>query len=230
MSYDLDKNLENEIISVAKKHGIKKVILFGSRAKETNHEHSDIDLAVQGGNITNFSFDLNNISDTLLSFDVVNLDSDFDENFLSEINRNGIILYEKFSEDMKKFNAFKKSLAVLLKSEREEAVKNEIYRMGVIGQFHLTFELSWKALRELLLYHGVSEAASGSPREIIKAAYKFNFLTDEDIWIDMLKKRNTFTHIYDENFADELVNLIFDKYLTAFVNLQEKIEIRMKEF
>ncbi|MBR0261350.1 MAG: nucleotidyltransferase domain-containing protein [Selenomonadaceae bacterium] len=45
MNYNLDKHLERQIISLAKNFGLKKLILFGSRARGTNRERSDIDLA-----------------------------------------------------------------------------------------------------------------------------------------------------------------------------------------
>ena len=127
---------------------------------------------------------------------------------------------------MKKYDVFAKHLSVLLEAERPA---DEIYRMGIIGQFNLTFELSWKALREVLLIHGVSKAATGSPREIIKAGYEFHFISDETVWLEMLKRRNQTIHIYDENIAVELVNLVFDKYLPEFVNLRDELDNRQRE-
>ena len=225
--YNLDKKIERELISSAKKFGLRKLILFGSRARGTNRERSDIDLAAQGGNISEFAFDIAENVETLLSFDVVNLDEGVDEDFQAEIARDGIILYEEAPAAVKKFDAFVKSLTVLLNAKRE--IDNEIYRMGIIGQFNLTFELSWKALREVLLIHGVSKAGTGSPREIIKAGYEFHFISDEETWLDMLKRRNQAIHIYDEEIAIELVNLIFDKYLSAFVNLRDELDKRTQK-
>ena len=224
MNYNLDKKIEREIMSLAKKFGIKKLILFGSRAHGTNRERSDIDLAGQGGDIFNFTAAVAEEVETLLSFDVVNLDEVVDENFQNEITRDGIILYEEAPAAVKKFDAFNKCLTVLLNAEKN--ISDEIYRMGIIGQFNLTFELSWKALREVLLIHGVSKAGTGSPREIIKAGYEFHFLDDEETWLDMLKRRNQTIHIYNEEIAVELVNLIFEKYIKAFVNLRDELNKR----
>lgn len=124
---------------------------------------------------------------------------------------------------MKKLDAFDKSLEVLLRAEREKAASDEFYRSGVINKFNLTFELAWKAVREVLEIHGVSNFKTGSPREILKTAYQFNFLSDEKVWLDMLKSRNTIAHVYDETAALELTNAIFDNYMAALVNLREKI-------
>jgi predicted nucleotidyltransferase len=56
MKYDLEKKVEDDIIKIAKKNDIKKVILFGSRARGNNYERSDIDLAVSGGDALNFYY------------------------------------------------------------------------------------------------------------------------------------------------------------------------------
>ena len=37
-----------QIVNIAKKYNTKKVVLFGSRARGTNHPKSDIDLAIYG--------------------------------------------------------------------------------------------------------------------------------------------------------------------------------------
>lgn len=122
---------------------------------------------------------------------------------------------------MKHFENFSKSLEIILRAEKEKALSDEIYQMGVIGQFNLTFELSWKAIKEILQFHGVGNFKTGSPREILKSAYEINFLNDGEIWLDMLNSRNSIVHIYDKNAAIELVEKIFDNYITAFVNLRE---------
>ncbi len=95
MGYNLPQNAENGIIELAKKYGISKVILFGSRARGDNRERSDIDLAVSGGNITEFALDAEEEIETLLMFDVVDLDKILSPELLAEIERDGVILYEK---------------------------------------------------------------------------------------------------------------------------------------
>ena len=42
---------KEELIALAQRCGLKKVILFGSRARGDCRERSDIDLAVSGGDI-----------------------------------------------------------------------------------------------------------------------------------------------------------------------------------
>ncbi len=124
---------------------------------------------------------------------------------------------------MKKFDTYLKCLDVLLTADRKKAEDDELYRMGVIGQFNLTFELAWKAMKEILEFHGILAEKIGSPREIFKAAYEVNFVNDETILLDMLRRRNISVHLYDEEKAIELVNLIFDNYISALVNLKNSL-------
>ena len=85
----------DEIQKLAQKHEIGKVILFGSRARGDFHRTSDIDLAVSGGYIPAFALDVDEQTWTLLSFDVVNLDRPLPKELVSNIKKDGVVLYEK---------------------------------------------------------------------------------------------------------------------------------------
>ena len=93
--YDLDPRTESDIIRLAKKRHIKRVILFGSRARGDNKERSDIDLAVNGGSASDYYFDHEESAHTLLFFDVVDLDRHVSEELKKEIDKDGVILYEE---------------------------------------------------------------------------------------------------------------------------------------
>lgn len=124
---------------------------------------------------------------------------------------------------MKKFDNYISNLNVLEKAENEN-LNNEFVISGIIDKFFIQFELSWKVLKELLRYEGKSSANSGSPREILKAAYSVYDFIDEDVWLDILKSRNDMTHIYDGEVAKRLVDMILKKYIPAFKIMKEKIQ------
>ena len=58
MKYDLPDRIVRELCSFAQKYSITKIVLFGSRARGTNTERSDIDIAVYGGNFYDFDCDV----------------------------------------------------------------------------------------------------------------------------------------------------------------------------
>lgn len=130
---------------------------------------------------------------------------------------------------MKKLENFSNCLEVLKSADFEMADRNEIYRTGIIGQFNLTFELAWKALQAVLRVHGVEGAETGSPREILQSGYKFGFIDDSAVWLLMLKKQNLSVHIYNAEEVDEMILLIRDSFIPAFVALKRMLEEKMAE-
>ncbi len=95
MKYNLPERVVKDISVFALKHGVRRVTLFGSRAKGTNTERSDIDIAVSGGNFDAFHSDIKEKTYSLLSFDIVDLDSCVSDELIHEIEKNGVIIYEK---------------------------------------------------------------------------------------------------------------------------------------
>lgn len=67
---NISDKLLQQIVQFAKKCELSRVVLFGSRARGTNRERSDVDLAVTGKNVADFQFMLEDEADSLLSFDV----------------------------------------------------------------------------------------------------------------------------------------------------------------
>ena len=130
---------------------------------------------------------------------------------------------------MKKLDNFSNCLAILANADFKLAETNDIYRTGIIGQFNLTFELAWKALQEILKIHGVDGSSTGSPREILQLGYKTGFLKDSEVWLLMLKKRNTSVHIYNEEDVDEMILLIRDSFIPAFIVLKETLIKKLDE-
>ena len=129
---------------------------------------------------------------------------------------------------MKKFENFVSNLAVLERAQNED-LENEFILSGVIDKFYVQFELGWKVLKELLKYEGRAESNSGSPREIIKAAYTVYDFIDESLWLSMLRERNNTTHMYDAEAARELVTHILRDYIPAFASMREGIVSRYGE-
>lgn len=95
MECNLSERIIKEITFLAKKHSVMKVVLFGSRARGTHSERSDVDIAVYGGDFDSFYWDIREKIHSLLSFDVVDADAQTSEELKMEIERDGIVIYEK---------------------------------------------------------------------------------------------------------------------------------------
>lgn len=91
------EHVYRQIAESAAYYGAQKAVLFGSRARRTNGEKSDIDLAVYGcRNFSGFFDYLQEELWSLLKVDVINMDEKFLYGDLKkEIERDGVVLYEK---------------------------------------------------------------------------------------------------------------------------------------
>ena len=74
-----------------------------------------------------------------------------------------------------------------------------------VKSFEFTFELTWKTLKDYLEAQGVT---CQFPRDVIKKAFQHEIISEGELWLDMLGKRNLFAHTYDENLAIEAYRLI----------------------
>ncbi len=71
---------------------------------------------------------------------------------------------------------------------------------------------------------GRLDAATGSPRGIIKAAYDAYDFIGEGIWLRMLDDRNAAEHVYDAALARRLVDDIIGSYIAVFDDLLANLE------
>jgi len=84
-----------EILQFARDAGVERLVLFGSRARGTHSERSDIDLAVYGGDFDTFYFRVQEETESLLEFDLTDMHRKVSPSLLEDIEREGIEIYEK---------------------------------------------------------------------------------------------------------------------------------------
>ncbi len=95
MKYNIPDRVLREIRFFAGKYDIDKIILFGSRARGTHAERSDIDIAVCGGDFDAFYWSIKEKTHSLLCFDVVDYNRSAGDELKKEIMGDGIVIYEK---------------------------------------------------------------------------------------------------------------------------------------
>ncbi len=93
------RNMEhvyNQIREICAEERAARVMLFGSRARGTAEERSDIDLAVWGcPDFPHLEDRLDNELWSLLQLDVVNMDESSSHELLEEVLKDGKVLYEE---------------------------------------------------------------------------------------------------------------------------------------
>ncbi len=88
---------------------------------------------------------------------------------------------------------------------------SELELAGLIQTFEFSFELAWKTLKDLLFYEGYDVK---SPRETIRTSFDVEYIDEDEfeVFIDALEQRNLMSHIYDEEQALAVVELIKNDY------------------
>ena len=101
---------------------------------------------------------------------------------------------------------------------------NDLIQMALIKAFEMTFELSWKTMKDYLNYNGIDVKL---PREVIKQAFANDIITDGPLWIDMLEDRNLMAQTYDEARAIKAVNHICQHYIAGLNDLHQYLLARL---
>lgn len=125
---------------------------------------------------------------------------------------------------MKKFEQMKRLFGTISKYIDPYNCSDAVIS-GTTADFDRLFELSWKTLKEYLHGQlGIDEAKSGSPKIIIKIAYREGLIDDEKIWLEMLRYRNDDTHQYRKSDALLYVSRIADGYLGEIEKLIDQLK------
>lgn len=127
---------------------------------------------------------------------------------------------------MKKYDNFCNALNNLEDIYLYEPPYDNVILTGLVALFEICFEQSWKAMKEILEEQGFSESQTGSPRMIIKTAFKASMVKNETIWLEALVSRNNVTHAYNRAIALDIVNKTKKFYVDMFRQLQHEINDR----
>lgn len=125
---------------------------------------------------------------------------------------------------MKKFDNFCLALNNLKDVYKYQEPYENVILTGLVALYEICFEQSWKAMKEILEFNGFKEGATGSPRQILKTAYKAGMINDESLWREALISRNNVAHAYNKAIALDIVNDTKEKYYNMFEQLKLEIE------
>lgn len=139
-------------------------------------------------------------------------------------------------EEMLDLTSFKKSLDNLEKliiatnnvvlTQGLDATLQEGLKAGVIQNFEVTYELSWKFIKRWLEQNiGNSYVDGVSRRELFRLAAESLLISDVDKWMKYHKGRNETSHTYDALTAEDVYQLAMDFVHDAkqlLMNLEER--------
>ena len=125
---------------------------------------------------------------------------------------------------MKKYENFCVSLENMKDIYNYEEPYDNVVLTGLVGLYEITFEQSWKMMKEILEIHGFAEGATSSPKMSLRTAYKAGMIKDEELWLSALQERNNVTHSYNRKIAMEIITQAKQKFYKMFCELTEEID------
>lgn len=117
--------------------------------------------------------------------------------------------------------ALKKDLEDILLRWQEvlKQPESDIIRDSAILRFELTYEVAWKLVQLLAREQGYEV---NSPRQAFQRAFTLGWISDEEIWVDIIRACNTATHVYRQEYAEALYREL-GKYYQAFEELGDAL-------
>ena len=120
-------------------------------------------------------------------------------------------LIHKHQKFIQTLNALDRSIKIFSRTDIDEDIRESLVA-SIIKHFEMCYEASWKFLKLYLEVH-YSQIAN-SPREVFRQCFTFHIF-DEQTTNEFLKicdARNTTTHTYDEENAQEICKRIGHYY------------------
>lgn len=123
-----------------------------------------------------------------------------------------------------RFSNYKKAVQQLQSAVelRNQRALSNLEKQGVIQAFEFTHELAWNVLKDYLQDQG-NQNIKGS-KDATREAFKVELIADGEQWMAMIQSRNVSSHTYNEQLAEELVDVIVTQYFPLFVALQAEME------
>ncbi len=115
-----------------------------------------------------------------------------------------------------RFKNFEKAYSRLENAMQKFDNLNELEQVGLVQTYQYTFELAWKTLKDYLVLQGIDVKF---PRDVIKNSYSYEIISNGEVWLQMLKDRNSIAHIYSEKIFKAVLNDIKSNYFDEITKL-----------
>lgn len=111
-----------------------------------------------------------------------------------------------------------------LSEARQRDLSDSFVLSGTSAKFSITFDLSWKVMKDILIQHyAITDFVTSSPREVLRESFQANLISD-DTWMEMLKVRNELTHDYDCEIVKKHCRTIVETYIDLFYDFESAVK------
>lgn len=125
---------------------------------------------------------------------------------------------------MRKYENFCAALQNLAEIYKYQEPFDNVIITGLVGLYEICFEQAWKCMKEILEQHGYENAATGSPKQVIKTAYQASMILEEDMWLAALRARNNVAHSYNKIIAMDIIRQTKECFYEMFQTLKLDME------
>lgn len=119
---------------------------------------------------------------------------------------------------------FGKYKEIIRSKELFDFLNEELIIEIATKRFEYTFESMWKSLKEYMRVEGVD---CPTPLRCFKEAFKVGLIAEnqENLFIEMIEKRNQIVHVYDLQHAKDIYKFIeSDKVFSVIESLYKKLK------
>ncbi len=119
----------------------------------------------------------------------------------------------RLSERIENFN---RAFEIYKDAVEEFDINKILTHMALVQTFEVCFELAWKCLKDYMAENGI---VVNYPKEVIKEAFNKETIKNGQLWIDMLKVRNSTSYEYNmdkvNKYLSDMRTVFYDE-LTRF--------------
>ena len=134
---------------------------------------------------------------------------------------------QRFSNYQKALQRLKDNIEYFSTFLAENTTPVDILKQGLIQSFEFTHELAWNVMKDYAVYQGNSEIRGS--RDAVRYSAQVGLISDGFGWMEMIQSRNSSSHTYNEDTANEITEHIISKYFPLFIEFQEKMLTLMEE-
>jgi nucleotidyltransferase substrate binding protein (TIGR01987 family) len=109
-------------------------------------------------------------------------------------------------------NRFSEMLEAYRHNENRPPLEQEAVQDSLVKRFEYTLEVAWKTCKRHLEEEGFAEAATGSPKSIIRLAAQRNLIANPEAWFIYLQFRQDTSHDYSTDKAEAVLDTVEDFY------------------
>ena len=89
---------------------------------------------------------------------------------------------------------------------------------GLIQRFEYTHELVWKVMKDYAEYQGYTDIRGS--RDAFCKAFEMGIITNKR-WMNLIEDRNLTSYNYDDETAEEILELIIKVYFPLFLEFEK---------